>query len=103
MGGALLQLVLDNGGLAGIKCAVHTGIKDHLTLPISLLIQVFSLSHSGFGKDWHGRPYCRRVYAAGTSVSSRRKHLEGQHLPEYLDAIRQHTWARNLLLTVQSN
>jgi hypothetical protein len=36
----------------------------------------------------------RRVYASGTSVSSRRKHLEGQHLPEYLDAIHQHNWAR---------
>ncbi|KAJ6449125.1 ribonuclease H-like domain-containing protein [Mycena sanguinolenta] len=36
---------------------------------------------------------CSCVYAAGTSISSRRKHLEGQHVDEYLDAIHQHTWA----------
>ncbi|KAF7372280.1 Zinc finger BED domain-containing protein 4 [Mycena venus] len=44
-------------------------------------------------KTWKCR-VCSRVYASGTSVSSRRKHLEGQHLDEYLDAIHQHTWAR---------
>lgn len=43
---------------------------------------------------WHSHHILRRVYAAGTSVSSRRKHLEGPHLTEYLDALRQHTWKR---------
>ncbi|KAF8128334.1 hypothetical protein K438DRAFT_909966 [Mycena galopus ATCC 62051] len=36
---------------------------------------------------------CSPVYAAGTRFSSRRKHLERQHVNEYLDAITQHTWA----------